>query len=562
MITFTLSLLALVIGYLVYGKFIERVFGPDDRLTPAVEKADGVDYIVLPGWKIFMIQFLNIAGTGPIFGAIMGAKFGPAAYLWIVLGCIFAGAVHDFLSGMLSMRNGGAGLPELVGKYLGGTTKNVMLVFSVFLLMMVGAVFVYSPALILGDLCGEGNTWVYIWCGIIFAYYIIATMLPVDKIIGRIYPLFAVSMLFMAVALMAVLFVKWPSLPELTDGIGTMNGTPIFPALFITIACGAISGFHATQSPLMARCIKSEKMGRPIFYGSMITEGIVALIWATVSMYFFYGSAGQELLGQAPEMTMAAPKVVTVVSEGWLGLFGGILAMLGVVAAPITSGDTALRSARLIIAEFLHLEQHSIRKRLYICVPLFAATLGLLFFNIENPDGFNVIWNYFGWANQTLAVFTLWTITVYLVHHKKPFVITLIPALFMTTVCSTFFFVSKQKDDVARMRSLGASSGEVRRYLFFFASVPAFLAVLIGMGLALTGMETAVQYICSAGSRLDTALSELYHSSSATAMIDVSVRKSLICLISGLQAGAHLAFFLLFSTCMVKAKRIYVVNLS
>ena len=443
MITFTLSLLALVIGYLVYGKFIERVFGPDDRLTPAVEKADGVDYIVLPGWKIFMIQFLNIAGTGPIFGAIMGAKFGPAAYLWIVLGCIFAGAVHDFLSGMLSMRNGGAGLPELVGKYLGGTTKNVMLVFSVFLLMMVGAVFVYSPALILGDICGEGNTWVYIWCGIIFAYYIIATMLPVDKIIGRIYPLFAVSMLFMAVALMAVLFVKWPSLPELTDGVGTMNGTPIFPALFITIACGAISGFHATQSPLMARCIKSEKMGRPIFYGSMITEGIVALIWATVSMYFFYGSAGQELLGQAPEMTMAAPKVVTVVSEGWLGLFGGILAMLGVVAAPITSGDTALRSARLIIAEFLHLEQHSIRKRLYICVPLFAATLGLLFFNIENPDGFNVIWNYFGWANQTLAVFTLWTITVYLVQQKKPFVVTFLPAVFMTVVCSTFLVVSK-----------------------------------------------------------------------------------------------------------------------
>ena len=274
MITFTLSLLALVLGYLVYGKFIERVFGPDGRLTPAVEKADGVDYIVLPGWKIFMIQFLNIAGTGPIFGAIMGAKFGPAAYLWIVLGCIFAGAVHDFLSGMLSMRNGGAGLPELVGKYLGVTTKNVMLVFSVFLLMMVGAVFVYSPALILGDICGDGTKWVYIWCGIIFAYYVIATMLPVDKIIGRIYPLFAISMLFMAVALMAVLFVKWPSLPELTDGVATMNGTPIFPALFITIACGAISGFHATQSPLMARCIKSEKMGRPIFYGSMISSSM------------------------------------------------------------------------------------------------------------------------------------------------------------------------------------------------------------------------------------------------------------------------------------------------
>ena len=443
MITFMVSLVALVVGYLVYGRFVERVFGPDDRVTPAVAKADGVDYIVLPGWKIFMIQFLNIAGTGPIFGAIMGAKFGPAAYLWIVLGCIFAGATHDYLAGMLSMRNDGAGLPELIGKYLGRTTKTAMLIFTVLLMVMVGAVFVYSPALILGDLCGEGNTWVYIWCVVIFVYYIIATMLPVDKIIGRIYPLFAFSMLFMAAALLIVLLVKWPSLPELTDGVASKNGTPIFPALFITIACGAISGFHATQSPLMARCVKSEKMGRPLFYGAMITEGLVALIWATISMYFFYGGAGEELLGKAPEMTMAAPKVVTVVSEGWLGVFGGILALLGVVAAPITSGDTALRSGRLIIAEFLKMEQHSIRRRLYICIPLFAATFGFLYFNINDPDGFNVIWGYFGWANQALAVFTLWALTVYLVQQHKPFYVTLLPALFMTVVCSTFIVVSK-----------------------------------------------------------------------------------------------------------------------
>ena len=269
MITFVLSLIALVVGYLVYGRIVERVFAPDDRPTPAVSMADGVDYVVLPGWKIFMIQFLNIAGTGPIFGAIMGAKFGPSAYLWIVLGCIFAGAVHDYLSGMLSMRHKGAGLPELVGAYLGGRTKKVMLVFSVFLLLMVGAVFVYSPAIILGKLCSDSLSWVYIWCLIIFAYYFLATMLPIDKIIGRIYPIFAIAMLFMAVALMAVLFVKWPSLPELTDGLSNMNpssGT-IFPCLFITIACGAISGFHATQSPLMARCIKSERQGRPLFYG-------------------------------------------------------------------------------------------------------------------------------------------------------------------------------------------------------------------------------------------------------------------------------------------------------
>ena len=441
MITFCISLVALVLGYIVYGKFIEHVMRPDDRVTPAVSKADGVDFIVLPGWKIFMIQFLNIAGTGPIFGAIMGAKFGPAAYLWIVLGCIFAGAVHDYMSGMLSMRNGGAGLPELIGKYLGTGTKNVMLVFSVFLLMMVGAVFVYSPALILGKMCSDGLSWVYIWCGIIFVYYIIATMLPIDKIIGKIYPLFAISMLFMAVALMAVLFIKWPSLPELTDGLhGEQFTSPIFPALFITIACGAISGFHATQTPLMARCVKSERMGRPMFYGAMITEGLVALIWATVSMYFFYGGAAQDL--DAP-LTLQAPEVVTTVSEGWLGTFGGILALLGVVAAPITSGDTALRSARLIIAEFIHLEQRTIMKRIWICIPLFGATLLLLFFNIENPDGFNVIWSYFGWSNQTLAVFTLWAITVYLVRERKSFWVTLIPALFMTVVCSTFLMISK-----------------------------------------------------------------------------------------------------------------------
>ena len=441
MVTFCLSLLALVLGYFLYGRFVEKVFGPDNRVTPAVAKADGVDYIVLPGWKVFMIQFLNIAGTGPIFGAIMGAKFGPAAYLWIVLGCIFAGAVHDYLSGMLSMRNGGAGQPELVGLYLGETTKKVMLVFSVFLLMMVGAVFVYSPALILGKICSDDLLWVYIWCIIIFIYYIFATMLPIDKVIGKVYPLFAISLLFMAVALMAVLFIKWPTLPELYDGIsGEGFITPIFPALFITIACGAISGFHATQTPLMARCVKSEKMGRPMFYGAMITEGLVALIWATVSMYFFYGGAAQEL---GLPLTLQAPEVVTGVSEGWLGTFGGLLAMLGVVAAPITSGDTALRSARLIIAEFLHLEQKTIMKRIWICVPLFGATFLLLYFNISNPDGFNIIWSYFGWGNQTLAVFTLWAITAYLVREQKAYWITLLPAIFMTVVCSTFLMVSK-----------------------------------------------------------------------------------------------------------------------
>ena len=467
MITFLLSLVALVLGYLLYGRFVERVFGPDDRVTPAVAKADGVDFIVLPNWKIFMIQFLNIAGTGPIFGAIMGAKFGPAAYLWIVLGCIFAGAVHDYLSGMLSMRNGGAGQPEIIGLYLGTTTKKVMLVFSVFLLVMVGAVFVYSPALILGKLCSDDLLWVYVWCGIIFVYYIIATMLPIDKIIGKVYPLFAISMLFMAVALMVVLFVKWPQLPELYEGIsGDGFTTPIFPALFITIACGAISGFHATQTPLMARCLKDERKARPLFYGAMITEGLVALIWATVSMYFFYGGAAQEL-GQP--LTLQAPEVVTAVSEGWLGTFGGLLALLGVVAAPITSGDTALRSARLIIAEFIHLDQKPIMKRIWICVPLFGVTMLLLFFNISNPDGFNVIWSWFGWSNQTLAVFTLWAITVYLVRQRKPYWITLLPALFMTVVCSSFLMVSKNAFGLDLMVGYGVGGAALVVAVVWFA---------------------------------------------------------------------------------------------
>lgn len=441
MYTFVLSLVALVLGYFFYGKLIERVVAPTSAPTPAITKADGIDYMVLPGWKIFMIQFLNIAGTGPIFGAIMGAKFGPSAYLWIVFGCIFAGAVHDYLSGMLSVRHGGAGLPELIGIYLGGKTKKVMLVFSVFLLLMVGAVFVYSPALILGGMCGSLK-WVYIWCIIIFAYYFLATMLPIDKIIGKVYPLFALAMLFMAVALMVVLLVKWPTnLPELTDGLKNLSpgAGSIFPCLFITIACGAISGFHATQSPLMARCMASEKQGRPLFYGAMITEGVVALIWATISSYFFYGGAAAEL---GEPLTLQAPEVVTSVSKGWLGVVGSILAILGVVAAPITSGDTALRSARLIVAEFLHLEQRTIYKRIYICIPLFIVAFGLLWFNIADPNGFNVIWSYFGWANQTLAVFTLWALTVYLVRNHKPYILTLIPAIFMTSVCGSFLLVS------------------------------------------------------------------------------------------------------------------------
>lgn len=469
MISFIIALLALVAGYFFYGKLVEKVFGPDDRPTPAVSKADGVDYIVLPGWKIFMIQFLNIAGTGPIFGAIMGAWYGPMAYLWIVLGCIFAGAVHDYMIGMLSMRHGGAGLPELVGAYLGQPTKRVMLVFSVLMLMMVGVVFVYSPAIILHGLWGSKLFWIVV----IFAYYIIATMLPVDKVIGKVYPLFAFSLIFMALALLVGLLIKQPAIPELWGNLSLANlnenpdwlgrekfvgNNPVFPCLFITIACGAISGFHATQSPLMARCVKTERWGRRIFYGAMITEGLVALIWATVSMYFFYNGGWREVVseetvqafiaqadgGKTLMQFFDAPTVVKEVCNGWLGIAGGILALLGVVAAPITSGDTAFRSARLIVADFMKMEQHSIRRRLYICIPMFVAAVLLMLWQMNNPDGFNIIWQYFGWGNQTLAVFTLWTITVYLVQQKKPFWMTLIPALFMTVVCSTFLLISRQ----------------------------------------------------------------------------------------------------------------------
>jgi len=441
MVSFFIALLALIIGYFFYGKLVEKQIRPTKHRTPAFSHADGVDYIPLPEWKVFMIQFLNIAGTGPIFGAIMGAQFGPSSYLWIVFGCIFAGAVHDYLCGMLSLRHDGVGVPELVGTYLGPTPKKIMLAFSVFLLLMVGTVFVYSPAIILGEKMGGGTQMVMIWCLIIFFYYIIATMLPIDKIIGRIYPIFAFSLMFMAGALCFVLIKRMPDIPEVWDGLNNLKPSagPIFPCLFITIACGALSGFHATQSPLMARCLKHEKQGRPVFYGAMIAEGIVALIWAAVSSYFFYGGAAEEL---GASLKSSAPQVVTLVSEGWLGTLGGILALLGVVAAPITSGDTAFRSARLIISEFIKLDQKKLVNRFMICIPLFLIALGLLWFNIEDENGFNIIWNYFGWANQSLATIVLWTETVYLVKQHKNFYITLIPATFMTAVTVSFLLLS------------------------------------------------------------------------------------------------------------------------
>lgn len=444
MITLLISIACLILGYIIYGKVVERVFGPDpNRQTPAFTKQDGIDFIPMPTWKVFMIQFLNIAGTGPIFGAIMGAMFGPSCYLWIVFGCIFGGAVHDYFSGMFSVRNGGVNLPSIVGQELGAGTRKVMLVFSVVMLILVGAVFVYSPALILGQMTGGKST--MMWVLGILLYYIFATMVPIDKIIGKIYPVFAVALLFMAVALFGCLLVKWPAgIPEIWDGL--QNRSPeqgtIFPCLFITIACGAVSGFHSTQSPLMARCITNEKLGRPVFYGAMITEGLVALIWATVSSYFFYGGGNVEM---GAEGVVAAPRIVTTVSKYWLGTLGGIFAILGVVAAPITSGDTALRSVRLIIADALKLDQAPLKNRLYISLPIFIVTGALLWFNIADENGFNIIWRYFGWANQTLAVFVLWTITAFLSRQRQSltYMMALLPACFMTSVTVTFILTAK-----------------------------------------------------------------------------------------------------------------------
>lgn len=454
MISFTICLSILIAGYFVYGRYVERIFGPDpNRKTPALTKADGVDYIPLPTWKIFMIQFLNIAGLGPIFGAIMGAKFGTASYLWIVLGSVLAGAMHDYFSGMLSIRHGGESLPEIIGRYLGMTTKQVMRGFTVILMVLVGAVFVAGPAGLLAKLT-PGYMDVTFWIIVVFLYYMLATLLPIDKIIGKVYPVFAVALLFMAVGILVMLYVHHPVLPELWEGVVNTHpnaaALPIFPIVFVSIACGAISGFHATQSPMMARCMTNEKYGRPVFYGAMITEGIVALIWAAAATWFYHGNGMDE---------NNASVIVDAITKNWLGTAGGVLAILGVIAAPITSGDTAFRSARLIVADFMGMEQKSIRKRLYICIPMFLAAIALLLYSLRDAEGFDRIWRYFAWSNQTLSVFTLWAITVYLVEARKNYWIALVPALFMTCVCSTYLCIAPEGFGLPHGVSYGVGIG-------------------------------------------------------------------------------------------------------
>ena len=435
MITFTCCLIALIVGYFTYGKFVERVFGVDpSRVTPAFTKQDGVDYIPLPTWKIFMIQFLNIAGLGPIFGAIMGAKFGVASFLWIVLGSIFAGATHDFLSGMLSLRHDGESLPELIGRYLGNNFKQFMRGFTVILMILVGAVFVAGPAGLLAKLTPEYLDATF-WIIVVFIYYILATLLPVDKIIGKIYPLFAIALLFMAVGILVMLFINQPPLPEITDGLSNTHpgGLPIFPIMFVSIACGAISGFHATQSPLMARCMKSEKYARPVFYGAMITEGIVALIWAAAAM-------GVYNLGLQEVNASLATGTIGVICKDILGPVGGIIALLGVIVLPITSGDTALRSLRLSISDSLHIDQSSKPKRLGLSAIIFALVAVILVFAKSSPDGFNLLWRYFAWSNQTLSLFAFLGISVWMFENSKAkwVWIPLIPGAWYTFVTVTF----------------------------------------------------------------------------------------------------------------------------
>lgn len=434
MISFFLGIAILLSGYFIYSKYLAKLFGVEpDRKTPAIVNPDGIDYIPLPTWKVFLIQLLNIAGLGPIFGAIQGALFGPIAFIWIALGSVFAGAVHDYLSGMMSLRHNGASLSEIQGKYLGKNVQTVMRGFTVVMMVLVGVVFVTGPAKLLASLTPDAMT-VTFWVIVVFAYYFLATVLPIDVLIGRLYPIFGLALVVMAVGVGGGIVFGGYHIPEITLANLHPKQLPIFPMLFVTIACGAISGFHATQSPMMARCMQNEKHGRPVFYGAMISEGIIALVWAAAGMAFYKGVPG---LSEA--LTAAGPGgVVHQITTTLLGPVGGVLAMLGVIACPITSGDTAFRSARLILSDSFQLNQSTTIKRLALAIPLFAVGISLTFIN------FDIIWRYFAWGNQTLASVTLWAISVYLFQQGKNHWITTLPALLMTAVCTSYIMQAKE----------------------------------------------------------------------------------------------------------------------
>ena len=443
MISLFISFCVLVIGYILYSRFTENIFATDDRKTPAIAVNDGVDCVPMKTWKAFLVQLLNIAGTGPIFGALMGAVFGPVVFLWIVLGSILGGAVHDYMSGMISERHGGASIAELSGIYLGKTAKWIMRIFSVILLVLCGTVFVTSPAALLARLTPEGLNGTF-WAIIILCYYLLATLLPIDKLIGKLYPVFGILLIVMAVAVLGGFLFSGGtySLPELSLSNLHPDGKPVWPYMFVTVACGAVSGFHATQSPMMAKCITSEKTGRKVFYGAMISESVIALVWAAAGVAF-YGTT--QLLSEA--LSGGASNVVYEISTGVLGTFGGILAIAGVVVCPITSGDTAFRGVRLILAETFNLEQKKIRNRLIITVPLLLVGGLLTWFAIANDNGFEIIWRYFSWSNQTLAMIALWVATAYLVKKGKyrfGSLLTALPATFMSAVSMTYILIATE----------------------------------------------------------------------------------------------------------------------
>lgn len=451
MVTFIVSIVLLVAAYFIYGKIVERFLDVDpSRKTPAYEKADGVDFQPMPTWKVFVIQFLNIAGLGPIFGAVTGAAFGPAAYIWIVVGCIFMGAVHDFFAGMMSIRNGGVNMPDITARYLGKGMKGFMNFVVIFLLLAVGVSFVIGPSGLLQNLTGlDKEVWLYI----IFGYYILATLLPVDKIIGSIYPFMGAILLFMAFGVGTMLVVGdlngTHEMVELTPAMlrnwhFAPESNVLVPMMFIVISCGAISGFHATQSPMMARCLKNEKHARPVFYGAMIAEGIVAMIWATAAMAYFGGPEGLNnamtetgtLVNGVLVKNAQAADIVDMICKSWLGKAGAVIAILGVVICPITSGDTAFRSLRLSLADLLKYDQKPVAKRLLVCLPIFVVAF--FFCKVD----FSTAWNYLGIANQILAALVMWTGAAYLISKGKPHWMCSVPAAFLTFICASFLVIA------------------------------------------------------------------------------------------------------------------------
>lgn len=436
MITFIIAVIILLAGYFLYGRLVERVFRPDDRPTPAIAHPDGVDYIPMKTWRVFLVQLLNIAGTGPIFGALMGAVFGPVVFLWIVFGSILGGAVHDYMSGMISVRMDGVSVSEIVGKYLGKAAKQIMRMFSVILLILVGAVFTTSPAALLARLTPDWANTLF-WVAVILIYYFLATLLPIDKLIGKLYPIFGGVLILMAVGIMIGLGVGGYHIPELELANLHPDGKPVFPYMFITVACGAISGFHATQSPMMARCIKSEKHGRRVFYGAMISESVIALVWAAAGVAFYGATGGlQNALAE-----LGQSGVVYDISVSLLGIAGGAMAIIGVVVCPVSSGDTAFRSARLTIADWFKIDQSKLPKRIAVTIPLLVV--GAVLTQLD----FDVVWRYFSWSNQTLAMITLWAAAMYLVRSAEKRWYSLmcaLPAAFMSAVSCTYILMADE----------------------------------------------------------------------------------------------------------------------